>query len=156
MLGGGSNNSNFPASRGKGAFVIFTALSMLSTQVQAQMTGFGRWSAPVIGGTGRFPPPPSNPFTGIKGNFAPMHTTVSGQPCVSVHASAVAQIANPHIFDHMVLVGNACGQTIKLQVCYYQSSSCITVVVNGYQKLERILGISPGSTDFRYEYRELL
>ena len=48
------------------------------------------------------------------------------------------------------------GQTIKVVVCYYQTSNCINVSVGGYQKLERTLGIAPASmANFRYEYREM-
>jgi hypothetical protein len=143
------------ASGARTVAVIIVA-SLFSTQVPAQISGFGRSSAPMYGGTGRTPPPPTNPFSTTKGNFPPIHTTVGGQPCISVHPSEVPQTANPHIVNHVVLVDNVCGQSIKVQVCYFQSSSCIIVAVNGYQKLERILGIAPGMTGFRYEYRELL
>jgi hypothetical protein len=156
MIYGHSSNSICYASGARIVAVIIVAVSLVGTQVQAQISGFGRSTAPVFGGTGGMPPPPANPFSTVKGNFPPMHTTVSGQPCISVHARAVAQVADPHIFNHIVLVDNVCGQTIKVQVCYFQSTSCITVAVNGYQKLDRTLGISPGSRDFRYEYRELL
>jgi hypothetical protein len=137
---------------------LFIVTSMFSTQGLAQISAFGRSSAPMYGGTGRTTPP-ANPFSTTKNNssnFAPMHTTIGGQPCISVHPREVPQIADPHIVNHVVLVDNVCGQSIKVQVCYFQRSSCIMVAVNGYQKLERILGISPGMTGFRYEYRELL
>ena len=138
---------------------VFILASMFSTQGLAQISAFGRSSAPMYGGTGRTPPPPANPFSTTKSNssnFAPIHTTIGGQPCISIHPREVPQIADPHIVNHVVLVDNVCGQSIKVQVCYFQRSSCIMVSVNGYQKLERILGIAPGMTGFRYEYRELL
>ena len=136
--------------------VIIAAMSLFAMQAQAQVSGFGRSSAPIVGGTGAFPPPPSTSFA-TKGNFAPMHKTPSGELCIKVNPSVVPQAVNSKIVNHIVLVGNVCGVPIKVQVCYYQSTSCITVALNGYQKLARTLGVSPASmTDFRYEYRELL
>ena len=143
------------ASNSTVAAAITIVMSLFATQAQAQISGFERSSAPIIGGTEWMPPPPSNPFATKKGLFTSMHETVDGKPCVGVLGSSVPQVVNPHIFNHVVLMHNACGQTIKVKVCYYQSSSCIIAVVNGYQKLERTLGISPGLSDFRYEYREL-
>jgi hypothetical protein len=131
---------------------IIGAVSLFAAQAQAQVSPFGRLSAPTVGGTGAHP----NPFSTLQGNFAPTHKTASGQACITVHPSAVHQIANPNIVNHMVLVVNGCGQSIKVQVCYYQSTSCIIVAVNGYEKIERTLGIASGLTDFRFEFREML
>jgi hypothetical protein len=141
------------------ATITAAALTLIffCTPGQAQISGFGQFSAPIYGGTEPLPPSLTNPFSATtKGNFAPIHKNASGKPCISIHASAVPQVSDHHIINHMVLVANDCGQSIKVQVCYFQRSSCILVAVNGYQKLERTLGISPGMTDFRYEYRELL
>jgi hypothetical protein len=135
---------------------LAVAILFSGTQGQAQISGFGQYSAPVYGGTESLPSSVTNPFSTVKGVFAPIHKTASGKPCISVHASAVPQVANPHIINHEVLVVNDCGQSIQIEVCYFQKSSCIHVAVGGYQKLERTLGISPGMTEFRYEYRELL
>jgi len=137
--------------------VIIIVVSLFAMQAQAQVSGFGRSSAPVVGATRGVPPPPSNSFSTIKGNFAPMHKTPSGELCIAVHPSVARQAVNSNIVNHVVLVTNVCGVSIKVQVCYYQSTSCITVALNGYQKISRTLGVSPASmTDFRYEYRELL
>jgi hypothetical protein len=57
--------------------------------------------------------------------------------------------------DQIVIVNNVCGQSIKVQVCYAGSSNCIIVPLNGYQKLQRVLGIAANSASFRFEYREL-
>ena len=65
------------------------------------------------------------------------------------------QIVNPKIMDQIVIVNNVCGQSIRVQVCYAGRPDCIEVSLNGYQKLQRTLGIAAGSTNFRYEYREL-
>jgi hypothetical protein len=86
----------------------------------------------------------------------PLCTTPAGDHCINIHARSAQHVFNPTIVDHQVLVGNICGQSIKVQVCYYQTSSCITVVVDGYQKVERVLGIAPASMkNFRFEYREI-
>jgi hypothetical protein len=121
---------------------------------QAQIVGFGRSSAPMYGGTG-VSPMPANPFPPMKGTYAPAHQAPDGTACISVHPSTRPQVINPKIIDQIVLVNNSCGQSINVQVCYAESSDCIKVALSGYQKLQRILGISAGSTSFRYEYREL-
>lgn len=121
----------------------------------AQTSQFGRASAPVIGGTPGMPAPPKNPFQGITGNSIAPHQTTSGRPCIGVLGFARPQTTNPNVMNHQVLVANACGQTIKVKVCYYQETGCITVDVRGYEKVERTLGISAGIKDFRYESREL-
>ena len=119
----------------------------------AQVSGYGRSSAPISGGTG-VSPTPANPYTPMQGTYAPAHKGLDGTPCISVRPSTRPQIANPKIIDQIVTVNNSCGQSIKVQVCYAGSSDCINVSLNGNQKLQRILGIA-GSTSFRYEYREL-
>jgi hypothetical protein len=153
---GRASISNSFASEAGIVAALVIALLFFCTRALAQVSGLGQFSAPVYGGTEPLPPSVTNPFSAVKGNFAPIHKTASGKPCISVHASAVPQVANSHIINHEVLVVNDCGQSIKVQVCYFQRSSCILVAVSGYQKLERTLGISPGMTDFRYEYREQL
>jgi len=127
---------------------------VLASAAQAQVVGYGRSSAPMYGGTG-VSPMPANPFPPMKGTYAPSHKAPDGTACISVHPSTRPQIINPKIIDQIVTVNNTCGQSINVQVCYVGSSDCITVTLSGYQKLQRILGISAGSTSFRYEYREL-
>jgi hypothetical protein len=130
------------------------ATLLLASAAQAQVVGYGRSSAPMYGGTG-VSPMPANPFPPMKGTYAPSHTAPDGTACISVHPSTHPQIINPKIIDQIVTVNNSCGQSINVQVCYVGSSDCIKVALSGYQKLQRILGISAGSTSFRYEYREL-
>jgi hypothetical protein len=69
MIYGRRSNAVSFASKAKAIAVIIVASSLFSMQAQAQLTGYGRWSTPMIGGTGGLPPPASNPFSGIKGNF---------------------------------------------------------------------------------------
>jgi hypothetical protein len=146
---------------GSGSITVITSvvfiLSVFSTQVRAQTSAFGRTSAPIYGGTTRLPLPPANSFSTSKSGSGGTHTTSSGQACIKIHPSVAPQRPNPKIVNHEVLVVNGCGQTIKVVVCYYQTSNCINVSVGGYQKLERTLGVAPASmADFRYEYRETL
>jgi hypothetical protein len=91
----------------------------------------------------------------MQGTYAPAHKGPDGATCITVRPSTRPQIINPKIIDQIVTVNNSCGQFIKVQVCYAGSSDCIEVSLNGYQKLQRTLGIDPGSKNFRYEYREL-
>lgn len=118
--------------------------------VHAQVSGSGKSSAPMYGGTGGFARP-ANPFLPMNG----AHKTPDGRLCISVHPSARPQTINPKIIDQIVLVENICGQSIRVQVCYTGSSDCIIVPLTGYQRLQRTLGIASGSTSFRYEFREL-
>jgi hypothetical protein len=134
---------------------LAVATLLLASAAQAQVVGgFGRSSAPMYGGTG-VSPMPANPFPPMKGTYAPAHKAPDGTACISVHPSTHPQVINPKIIDQNVTVNNVCGQSIKVEVCYAGSSDCITVSLSGYQKLQRTLGISAGSTAFRYEYREL-
>ena len=133
---------------------VATAALLVAPSAQAQVVGFGRSTAPMYGGTG-VSPAPANPFPPMKGTYAPPHKAPDGTACISVHPSTHAQVINPKIIDQIVTVNNSCGQSITVQVCYTGSSDCIKVALTGYQKLQRILGISGGSTAFGYEYREL-
>jgi hypothetical protein len=153
IYGGWSTSISFPKEA-----IIVAAVALVSalfaTQVRAQISGFGRSSAPVFGGVG-IAPQPVNPYPPMRGTFADPHKTPDGKPCISVFPTARPQIVNPRIIDQIVTVNNVCGQSIRVQVCYAKSSDCIVVPLEGYQKLERVLGIASGSTGFKYEYREL-
>jgi hypothetical protein len=132
---------------------IIIILLLLPTPIFAQVLGYGKSSAPVYGGTGRTAQPdPAPPTLGI---FQERHKTADGKPCISVAPTSRSQIVNPKINDQIVLVSNICGKPIKVQVCYIKSSDCIIVALQAYQKLERVLGISYSSSEFRFEYREL-
>lgn len=132
---------------------LVIASLLFAIQAPAQIMGYGRSSAPIYGGTG-IAAQPASPFPPMQGTFAAPHKTLDGKPCITVSATARAQAVNPKIIDQVVLVNNVCGQPIKVQVCYPKSSDCIVVALEGYQKLQRILGIGSNSA-FAYEYREL-
>jgi hypothetical protein len=127
---------------------------LFATQARAQVSGSGRSSAPIYGGTG-ISPRPANPVPPMQGTFAENHKTPGGKPCISVFPSARPQIINHKIVDQVVALENICGQSIRVQVCYAGTSRCIVVALQGYQTLQRILGIASDSPDFRYEYRQL-
>jgi hypothetical protein len=90
----------------------------------------------------------------MQGTFADYHRTPDGKPCIMVSPSVHPQIINPKIIDQIVTVNNICGQSIRVQVCFADSSDCIIVPLEGYQRLQRVLGIAT-TTVFKYEYREL-
>jgi len=115
----------------------------------SQSLPIGKSSSPIMGGNG-LADRPSNPFL-ASGN----HKTPDGRLCISIHPTSRLQ-ANKKIFDQDVLVENICGQSIRVQVCYAGSTDCIVVPLSGYQRLQRTLGVSAVSGNFRYEWRELL
>jgi hypothetical protein len=139
-----------------GYFAICVAFvsSLLATKADAQITGFGRTSPPMYGGSG-ISTRPSSSTRPMEGTYAPNHKTLDGKLCISVRPLTHPQTINPKIIDQMVLVQNICGQSIRVQVCYAGSSDCIVVPLTGNQKLQRMLGIAAGSTYFQFEYREL-
>lgn len=151
--GGLSSYAIGPLAKRKILLGLMITSLLFATQVRAQVSGYGKSSAPISGGTGIIEHP-SSAFRPLNGTFAPNHKTPDGRLCISVHSSSQPQIINPKIIDQIVLIQNICGEPIRVQVCYAGSSDCITVSLNGYQRLQRILGIS-ASTQFRYEYREL-
>jgi hypothetical protein len=133
---------------------LVALISILASPAQAQITGFGKSSAPISGGTGQSSGP-ANPFPSMNGTYAGNHKTPDGRLCISIHPTTKPQAINPKIIDQSVIVENMCGQSIRVQVCYAGSSDCIIVPLTGYQRLQRTLGVASGSTSFRYEYREL-
>jgi len=132
---------------------LVAASLLFAPQVRAQVAGYGRSSAPIYGGIG-VAPRPANPYPPMQGTFADNHKTPDGKLCISVRPSAQAQAVNPRIFDQMVTVNNICGQSIRVQVCIADSSNCIVVPLEGYEKLQRILAIATSNV-FMFEYREL-
>ncbi|MCK1522214.1 MULTISPECIES: hypothetical protein [unclassified Bradyrhizobium] len=136
------------------AISVAIASSLLATTADAQISGFGRTSAPMYGGSG-ISTRPSSSVRPMEGTFAPNHTTIDGKLCISVNPLTHPQANNPKIIEQIVLVQNICGQSIRVRVCYAGSSDCMDVPLAGYQKLQRLLGIAAGSTNFQFEYREL-
>jgi len=134
-----------------GGLIILQALR--ASPVLAQVSGYGRSSPPVYGGSGKATPP-ATPAPALRGTYEESHKTPDGKPCISIAPGSRPQIINPKIVNQLVLASNICGQPIRIQVCYIKSPDCIVISLQGYQKLERVLGIG-SSSEFRYEYREL-
>lgn len=115
----------------------------------------GTLSAPVTGGTKSS----IENSTGIKANdlFSSslrVHMSPARKPCISASAYSRTQIVNPNIYENVVILSNNCSQPIKLTLCYFASTNCIMHTVSSYRRQEAILGYSPGSQEFRYQYRE--
>lgn len=136
------------------AICVAVVASLLATTADAQLSGYGRTSPPMYGGSG-ISTRPSNSIRPMEGTYAPNHKTADGKLCISVNPLTHPQTMNPKIIDQIVLVQNICGESIRVQVCYAGSSDCIVVPLAGYQKLQRTLGVAAGSTSFQFEYREL-
>jgi len=107
---------------------------------------------PVVGGTGNLALPSkedSNRYLGQPNQ----HKTVTGQACVTVNGLAKAQIVNPQVTEHVLLIANACSYPIKLKACYYQSTTCLQTTIAGYTRRQQTLGFS-ADKDFRFAYTE--
>jgi hypothetical protein len=112
-------------------------------------------SKPIVGSSGVAAPPPRQPVISGSLNQGPrQHLGPLGKPCISSYAVGRAQKINPKIIEHIVTATNSCSQAIKLRLCYYQSDRCIPLTIPGYEHKEVVLGIMPGTTDFRYQYWE--
>jgi hypothetical protein len=108
---------------------------------------------PIVGGTGGLAfPETSNKFRYGSG-LPDQHKNPSGQPCVTVNGRAQAQIINSRIFEHVLVIENKCSAPIGLNLCYYQSKSCVHTTIAGYTRRQQNLGIAPES-EFRFSYTE--
>jgi hypothetical protein len=104
---------------------------------------------PTLGGTSGVTIPP-NPA----GSLTQRHKNPDGTLCLQVSGVARPLGASDKLFNHWVYVRNECSTGIRLQICYYATTSCIDVNVPGRDRKEAILGTMPSIKDFRYEYRE--
>jgi hypothetical protein len=82
------------------------------------------------------------------------HMGPTGKPCLTLDGSTKAQTINKDIYEHWVSAANSCGQHIKVRVCYYKTSDCITMDVPPWGRTASVLGIYPALKDFRYEAKE--
>lgn len=110
-------------------------------------------SQPIVGGTGGLIVSQENGRFDVSGT-ARQHKTPTNKPCVKVHGISRQQIVNNTIYEHILILENACNQPIKLRLCYFQSTSCVNSTVNAYSRRQQILGIAPNAKDFRYAYTE--
>jgi hypothetical protein len=82
------------------------------------------------------------------------HYSPLGKPCVGVTRSSETEKANPGIIEHWVSVSNACGQRIKVRICYYHTQHCVDVDAPPWGREQAILGIFPALFDFRCDFTE--
>lgn len=73
-----------------------------------------------------------------------------GRPCLDVEAAARAHTGNSDMLDHVVSLKNNCPRVIHAKVCYFNSYRCNDVVVQGYKRVDTILGSMRGAKFFRY------
>jgi len=134
---------------------IATVVWLVAAGGAALGQSLGGTSRPSVGGVGLTAPAQPPLLLGEEDSAAKRHYGPTGQACLSVTGSAIPQTINPHIFEHVILAKNVCGQLIKLEVCYYKSDRCIPMAVPPYSRKELVLGIMPAMKEFRFEYREL-
>lgn len=73
-----------------------------------------------------------------------------GRPCLDVEAAARAHVVNPDMVDHVVSVKNNCTKTVKVKVCYLNADKCNAFDVQGYKRVDTILGTMTKVSVFRY------
>jgi len=73
-----------------------------------------------------------------------------GRPCLDVEAAARAHATNKDVIDHVVSVKNNCPRLIKVKVCYFNSEQCNAFDLQGYKRVDTILGTMTKITAFRY------
>jgi hypothetical protein len=134
--------------------ILFVALIASCASAYAQESGLPSQGGIELGGAGGLKPPtplsiPSGENAGIRRHLAP-----TGQACLAVRGEARAEKINPKLFEHVIVATNECSQRIKANVCYYLSDHCVSLDVPSYGRDEKILGIMPSMTGFRFEYRE--
>ena len=83
-----------------------------------------------------------------------LHLSPTGKPCLTVTKYAKAQIINPKILEHWVVATNACGQRIKLKVCYFGTQDCVVIDVPPFGEKGTVIGIFPSLKYFQIETKE--
>jgi hypothetical protein len=83
-----------------------------------------------------------------------LHLSPTGKPCLTITTHAKAQLINPKIFEHLVVAANACGQRIKLKVCYSGTQDCVVMDVPPFGEKETVVGIFPALKYFKIETKE--
>lgn len=73
-----------------------------------------------------------------------------GKPCLDIEAAARSETVNPDMLEHVVSVKNNCSRLIKVKVCYYGSEQCKQFDLQGYKRVDTILGVMRAIRFFRY------
>ena len=90
----------------------------------------------------------------VQDNFAKRHMSSLGKPCLAIQGYAKPELVNKNLYQHWIKTANSCGQTIKVQVCYYQTEHCVLMSVPPYEKKDSMLGIFPALKRFQFEAKE--
>ena len=135
--------------------LIIGLLLSTSALAQSDLPLSGESSRPTLGGTQGMHIPAETPTFGSSGNTDILrHRDATGKPCVSIGGFSRPHIINEHLYDHVIVGVNTCAQRIRVQVCYYNSNSCVPLEIPGGERREVILGTQPAEKDFRFEFRE--
>jgi hypothetical protein len=134
--------------------ILLVALIASCASAQAQEIGLPSQGGMEFGGAGGLKAPTHLSMPIGENAGSRRHLGPTGQACLAVRGEARAETINPKLFEHVILATNECSQRIKADVCYYLSDHCVSLDVPSYGRDEKILGIMPSMTGFRFEYRE--
>lgn len=81
---------------------------------------------------------------------SPVIRDALNRPCLDVDAIARAHLVNKDMLDHVVSVKNNCARVIKVKICYYDGDRCKDFSIQGYQRIDTILGTMMKVGTFRY------
>jgi hypothetical protein len=82
------------------------------------------------------------------------HRDALGNQCLAVEPLARPHVANPKVYDHVLVLDNQCLKSIKTRACYTESDQCVEADVPGLTRQDVILGISSMIKFFSYELHE--
>lgn len=134
---------------------LMILLFSTSALAQSDLPSSGELSRPAVGGTQGMHVPAETRTFGSSGNTDILrHRDATGKPCVSIGGFARPHVVNEHLYDHVIIGTNTCAQRIRVQVCYYNTTSCVPLEIPGGERRQAILGTQPAEKDFRFEFRE--
>lgn len=138
-----------------GSTVVCAALLLITTGARSQTSRSPDTSnqRPALGASPGVAIPPTSSAE-ASGALTPRHRSPTGAVCMRVVGMARPFSNNSNLFNHWIYAENICSDRIRLRVCYFSTTSCITMDVAGRERKEAILGTLPSVKDFRYEYRE--
>jgi hypothetical protein len=90
----------------------------------------------------------------ILGREIRQHMSPLGKPCLALAGTSRPLKFAVNTFEHVIEAKNNCSLIIKVQICYYQSDHCASVIAPSYGKTTTMLGIATAIKDFKYQYRE--
>jgi hypothetical protein len=146
-----------PTAIGSTRILLVLACLVMGWNANAQTGRAGLLPGPpIVGGTpGLVLPDSPNASNKFRYGYGlpDQHKKPTGEPCVQVHAMPQAQIINPKIFEHILVIENGCSAPIGLNLCYYQSKTCLHTTITAYSRKQQTLGIAP-ENEFRFSYTE--